>query len=213
MNMKMNVAEIFESIHGECNGHHQGRLVTFIRLSGCNLKCSYCDTPETQDFGFGKEMLIIDIVKAVRDLGNEYICITGGEPLVRDYVDFLLHQLWEEGFHISLETNGTIDISPYFRYVESFIVDFKFEYSNRMIRSNYEKLRSTDVIKFVVKEQDFFTAIGVKMGIEEAGTNVIFAFSPVSDSLDAADLANLLITNQVRNAVLSLQIHKMLDLK
>ena len=111
----MFVADIFESFHGEVNGHHQGRLVTFIRLSGCNLRCPYCDTKETWDQLYGECLSPLQILDRVKKFGNSHICLTGGEPLIGDksvLVD-LLHILSENGFKISVETNGTISITPF----------------------------------------------------------------------------------------------------
>jgi 7-carboxy-7-deazaguanine synthase len=211
----MRINEIFKSIHGECNGHHQGRIVTFIRVSGCNLKCSYCDTPETQDHFSGRSLSIVDIIANVRSLGNKYVCVTGGEPLSNSEIDSLLYTLWNDGYHVSVETNGSIDITPTFRFVESFVIDYKMEYEDRMILQNYKNLRNTDVVKFVVKnEKELQRAINIKQSLEEADTKCIFAFSPiVSKSFDSENIANLLLNKNIHNAVLSLQIHKMLDLK
>ena len=90
----MRIAEIFESIHGECNGHHQGRLVTFVRVAGCNLKCNWgngviCDTPDTQDASNGKEVTEDYVINRVRSIGNKYVCITGGEPLMNKSIEIL----------------------------------------------------------------------------------------------------------------------------
>jgi len=122
----MFVAELFESFHGETNGHHQGRVVTFIRLSGCNLKCPYCDTKETWDQLYGENVSPAEILDMVKNFGHKHICITGGEPLMhKEEVLELLHVLWWEGYKISVETNGTIDITPFHRYVESFVVTYQ----------------------------------------------------------------------------------------
>jgi len=213
----MKVAEIFESFNGECNGHHQGRLVTFIRLSGCNLKCPYCDTAHTQDKNYGTDMNIDRIINNVEQFGNDYICLTGGEPLLRTKpVLELLKTLWERDYHISVETNGTIDITPFFRYVESFVIDYKLEITpirERLFIQNYRNLRKTDVIKFVVSSYgEVMRAFEFNSGLVK-DSKAIIAYSPVAPEVTPATLASLLIKHKVRNAVLSLQIHKIVGFK
>ena len=221
----MFIAEIFESFHGEVNGHHQGRIVTFIRLSGCNLKCPYCDTKETWDPLYGENLSLFQILNKLKQLGHKHICLTGGEPLLyKIAVRDLLHLLWGMGYHISVETNGTIDITPFFRYVESFVIDYKMYIipsHEQRVKSNYYNLRSSDVIKFVVKDKaDAIQAFYIKRELElESISNLsdadgpIYAFSPIMPGLSAKELANLLIKEKVYNSVLSLQIHKIIGLK
>lgn len=213
----MRVAEIFSSIHGECNGHHQGRIVTFVRLSGCNLKCYYCDTKETQDPEFGEEIAIEEVLRKIGSFKNKYICITGGEPLLSHQIEMLLYALWNEGFKISIETNGTIDITPYFRYVDSFVIDYKLKstkYSELMVYQNYVHMRDTDIVKFVVaNKSDLMQALSVKERLEFDNVKGIYAFSPVEGKYTAKDIYKEFEKRSVYNAVLSLQIHKVLDLK
>lgn len=216
----MFIAEIFESFHGEVNGHHQGRIVTFIRISGCNLKCPYCDTKETWDHLYGENISPLIILNKVRDIGHKHICLTGGEPLLhKSEVLDLLNVLWSEGYKISVETNGTIDITPFFKYVESFVIDYKMNLvpdSVKRITSNYQRLRNTDVIKFVIKDkEEAIQAFYIKKTLEPIfdSSRVVFAFSPVMPGLPAKELAILLINHKVHNSVLSLQIHKIIGLK
>ena len=105
----MRISEIFRSIQGE--GRSQGLITTFVRLSGCNLNCSWCDTPYAREGG--KEVPAGDIFQAVEFSSCSRVCITGGEPLVqRDEVGSLVKQLDEAGYEVEIETNGTIDFSP-----------------------------------------------------------------------------------------------------
>ena len=216
-NMKANtikVAEIFRSIAGECNGHMQGRLTTFIRTSGCNLQCKWkgasCDTPQTQNFNFGDTMFITDIIEKVEHYKLDHICITGGEPLLQKNIGELLRRLWQMGYKISVETNGTIGITPFFRYVESWCVDFKgvdTGYHTDMLLTNYHLLREKDIIKFGISSlREFYEA---KKLMQCMNTNAQFAFSPIGD-MDAETLTSLLLANEMSDAILNIQIHKYL---
>ena len=156
MKYSLCVNEIFDSIDGE--GKTAGQLASFIRLCGCNLRCSYCDT--TYAFTEGKDMDVDDIVKQV---SYPHVTLTGGEPLCQD-VHALLAAL--KGHSVNIETNGSVDIEPYFKYDHVwFTVDYKSlssDMAGRMLESNFEKLRPQDVLKFVVgDEADLRQALGV----------------------------------------------------
>lgn len=211
----MYVAEIFKSIHGEVNGQHQGRLVGFVRLSGCNLHCFYCDTPETINAYYGSHMSVIEIVKKVAQLDVKHVCITGGEPLLKiDKLLTLLEILTGMGISISIETNGTMDVRPLFNYVDSLVVDYKFEFSDQMRMSNFYSLRKNDVTKFVVKDfEQFRQACLLSRQFEAEGSLCIMALSPLESELNPSVLANWMIDSGQDNLLLSLQIHKRLDLK
>ncbi len=219
----MFVADIFESFHGEVNGHHQGRIVTFIRLSGCNLRCSYCDTKETWDKLYGENLSPLLILNRVKELGHKHVCITGGEPLLdKAAVLDLMHILSEEGYRISVETNGTISITPFVRFVDSFIIDWKipprpFKGKNLFLESNLVNLRNTDIIKFVVMDEDD-VILGIKLTEiiirDKYKSNTLVAFSPIiSEDFLPKHLANALLYHKAKNCILSVQIHKLIDFK
>lgn len=156
MNYSLCVNEIFDSIDGE--GKKAGQLATFIRLCGCNLRCSYCDTAYA--FNEGQHMDIADIIAQV---SYPNVTLTGGEPLCQD-IHALLAGL--KGDSVNIETNGSMDIEPYFKYDHVwFTVDYKSlssDMANRMLPENFEKLRPQDVLKFVVgDEADLRQALGV----------------------------------------------------
>ncbi len=211
----MYISEIFKSIHGEVNGHHQGRVVGFIRLSGCNIKCSYCDTPETQYAYYGEQMSINIILAKIIKLKVKYVCITGGEPLLKaDKFMILVSILHDMGMRVSVETNGTKDIRPYFDYVESLVVDYKFEYASSMLPSNFTTLREKDVIKFVIgSDEEFVIACQKVREFRAGGSKAICAMSPVVKSMPPERLVNLILGSDEDNIVFSLQIHKLLKLK
>ncbi len=130
----MNVTEIFTSIDGEVNHFGQGVMTTFIRLAGCNLACSYCDTPKAHHAG--KQMTIPTILLNVIELGCRKITITGGEPLLQAEETLpLIDILTTEGYDVSIETNGTLYIPlSYIRYENvSWVVDYKLDYEDKML--------------------------------------------------------------------------------
>lgn len=150
----MVVNEIFGSIDGE--GLRTGELTTFIRLAGCNIKCSYCDTLYAIKPNAGKEMSIKQIISEVEKLGNKNITITGGEPLIHENIDKLINSLIEKKYKINIETNGTINIEKYINRC-LITMDYKTPSSlmeKKMLLTNLEKLTENDVLKFVVKEED-----------------------------------------------------------
>lgn len=215
----MYISEIFESFHGEVNGHHQGRKCTFIRKSGCNLRCSYCDTKETWDQFNGKDLSFDQILVDVEAHSNEYICFTGGEPLYgdRELMVDLLCILSEKGYKISVETNGTIDITPFARFVDSFVIDYKFDSLPSFYEPNLINLRSTDVIKFcVANHEETEEGINYTNEIirEKYKSKALVAFSPIiSDTFTPSELSDILLFQHSFDCVLSLQIHKIVNFK
>lgn len=150
----MKVNEIFDSIDGE--GIRTGELATFIRLAGCNLRCSYCDTEYALKCTDGEEMSIREIVEKVKAIGNRNITLTGGEPLIHNETADLIAAL--EGHIVNIETNGSLPIEPY-TSSESVIVtmDWKTRSSGeneKMLAENLKHLRPTDVLKIVMSEED-----------------------------------------------------------
>lgn len=154
------VNEIFASINGE--GTLSGELAIFLRLSGCNLKCSYCDTKYAQEPKSGYEMTIDEIVEKISEYkGYKNITITGGEPLFRKNIQELLATLAELGYILNIETNGSIDLIPYLdkEYSKNiiFCCDYKLPSSfeeHKMCLSNISKLRANDVLKFVIGSKE-----------------------------------------------------------
>jgi len=144
----MKVSEIFRSIQGE--GRSQGLITTFIRLSGCNLNCTWCDTPYAREGG--KEVPVGDIFQAVEFSTCGRVCITGGEPLLqRDEVGALAKCLHEAGYHVEIETNGTIDFSP-LRGHASICMDVKCPSSGETSDLTLlSRITGGDAVKFVVE--------------------------------------------------------------
>jgi len=149
----MKVNEIFLSLQGE--GKNSGKLTTFIRFHGCNLNCSYCDTL-LDDYDY-KIMQTYEIMSEVNELDCKRICITGGEPLMQDNLDLLLKDLYKKGVEISIETNGTLNITDEIRSYANITMDIKCPSAG--VKSGYTdmnliRLTGNDEIKFVVGTED-----------------------------------------------------------
>lgn len=164
----MKVVEIFDSIDGE--GIRTGQPCTFIRLAGCNLRCSYCDTLYAL---FGEEvpceyteMTVAEIAERVNS-SFKRITLTGGEPLIHKDANILIDTLLEKGYEINIETNGAADICGFRKGHENlfFTIDYKLPSSgmeDKMIWDNFVSLEPCDVIKFVVgSDEDLSVMIDV----------------------------------------------------
>ena len=160
----MRIAEIFRSIQGE--GVHIGTPTIFVRFTGCNLRCKWCDTKYA--YNQGKEMKIYEIITEIRQIDCKTICLTGGEPLFqKDECLALMVELLKGGNKIVFETNGSLDIGDiidsagtYFRHKPlknlSISMDWKLPSSgenDKMVYKNLALLRSVDQIKFVISDK------------------------------------------------------------
>ena len=150
-NSCMKVNEIFTSLQGE--GRNQGYPCTFIRLSGCNLACSWCDTPASRDFS-GTDTSPDEVLHAVEHAGNPRVCITGGEPLLQTGSLLpLLKSLKARGYEVEIETNGTIPFQPVLSYA-TVCMDVKCPSSGmKSDLSLLDDIRGTDSVKFVVADR------------------------------------------------------------
>ena len=215
--IKLPIVEVFESIQGE--GIHTGYITTFIRLYQCNLRCSWCDTKYSYLPSKPKEFLTIEeIITKVKEYNQQYICITGGEPLLyRKALPVLIEQLNSIDVvkDIDIETNGSLDLKP-FRENRSwenrklrFCMDYKLNSSNEskyMLASNFALLRECDEIKFVIaNEKDFCQALTVINEYYQRGSILL---SPVTDSMKPDELVALMLKHKMHNAKLNLQLHK-----
>jgi 7-carboxy-7-deazaguanine synthase len=147
----MRISEIFRSIQGE--GRSQGLITTFVRLSGCNLNCAWCDTPYAREGG--REVSLKDIFQAVEFSSCGRVCITGGEPLLqRDEVGALAERLDRAGYRVEIETNGTIDFSP-LQGNASICMDVKCPSSGETSDLTLlSRISGRDAVKFVVNGAD-----------------------------------------------------------
>lgn len=160
-----------------------GELACFIRLSGCNLRCSYCDTKYALENNSGEELSIEKIIEKVDKIGFKNITITGGEPLSHKDIDELISKLLNKGYNINIETNGSIDIKNYLGKC-LITMDYKCPSSlmeKSMNLSNLEKLTENDVLKFVINEKDFNA---VKKILKKYDLKCYVYLSPIFGDID-----------------------------
>lgn len=204
----MRIDEIFRSIQGE--GTRRGRPCAFVRLTGCPLRCRWCDTAYA--FTGGKELGIGEIVAEVRGLGPRLVCVTGGEPLAQIEVHDLMAALLDAGLEVTLETSGAVDARPVDERVVR-ILDLKAPGSGEAERTHwptFDALRPTDEIKFVLAGRDDFDwARRVVTERDLARKVSAVLFSPVHGEQDPAELASWILEAQIP-VVLQLQEHKLL---
>ncbi|RLF46533.1 MAG: 7-carboxy-7-deazaguanine synthase QueE [Thermoplasmata archaeon] len=208
----MKISEIFYSIQGE--GTLAGYPTIFIRASGCNLRCSYCDTKYAYEEP-GTEMNINEILGRIKQYKARYVCVTGGEPLLQKETIELIDKLLKIGYNVSLETNGSIDISniadKFSSYEKSFLISLDIKclssgMHGKMMLSNIDKLRKHDQLKFVIDNREDYEYAKKLMG--EYNPKCIILFQPVWGK-DPKKVAEWLLSDAL-NARLSLQIHKII---
>ncbi len=206
--MKLWVNEIFYSIQGE--GLDAGRPCAFVRLAGCNLRCSYCDTRYA--YHDGKQMLIESIIKKIKTFRCSLACITGGEPLLQPETPKLINLLINEGFKVILETNGSIDIGQ--TAPECFrVVDVKCPGSGEeqsFNPANIKWLTTRDQVKFVVCDKhDFEFAKAFIDKYLSDKPRISLLFSPAWGILQPGKLARWMLDEGI-DARLNLQLHKII---
>jgi len=215
--MDIYIKEIFQSISGEIGDVPQGTIMTFIRVAGCDLRCAYCDTRDSWGSSESQKMTVEEVVSRVLDLGCFDVLITGGEPLLQySAFSYLCDRLFDLGFRVSVETNGTRKVLPLVS-VRCWIVDFKLpsagEYEHsQMNLANFEYLSFWDVVKFVVQDKnDFTVALDVCEALQ-AQRNYTghprIAMSPVYGKLDPKELFSWIVEVGQFHIILNLQIHK-----
>jgi 7-carboxy-7-deazaguanine synthase len=205
--MTLKVNEIFYSIQGEST--FAGLPFIFIRLTGCHLRCEWCDT--TYAFHEGEKMTISEILNRIKDMPTRFVEITGGEPLLQKRVTDLIHRLQENSYTVLVETSGAVDIdrAP---YSSRRIMDIKCPgsgMSDKMDWENIRRLRPGDEIKFVVKDRaDFEYACEIVDRYEELKDYPLL-ISPVWGEIETEELAEW-IKNSGKPFRLQLQLHKLI---
>jgi 7-carboxy-7-deazaguanine synthase len=209
----LRVTEIFHSIQGESTW--AGYPCTFIRLTGCPLRCVWCDT-EYSFYG-GAKMSLDDLVAKCDEIGTKLIEITGGEPLIHRNAFVLARMLIDRGYTVLVETSGAIDVSPLDSRVHK-IMDLKCPGSgeeSRNLWSNLDQLTARDEIKFVIKDRgdyEWARAVVLNRGLAERkrnGTLREILFSPVWDSVDFQAMAEWILEDRLP-VRFQIQLHKMI---
>lgn len=204
---RLKISEIFHSIQGEST--FVGLPTVFIRLTGCPLRCSWCDTEYA--FAGGQWQEIDDIIETVRSFKTPYVCVTGGEPLSQKRCIGLLDTLIEQGFNVSLETSGAISVVDVNKKVVT-VMDLKAPGSNEENKNLYENINyldAKDQIKFVIKNRtDYHWAQSIIDRYNLIDKCEVL-FSPVADVLDPANLAQWILDDKLL-VRMQLQMHKIL---
>jgi len=203
----LKITEIFHSLQGEARD--SGRPTTFIRLTGCPLRCTYCDS-EYAFFG-GEWMHFDEILAEAERNGARHVCVTGGEPLAQKRCLELLECLCDAGFAVSLETSGAIDVGPVDPRV-SRVVDLKTPASGEAERNRWENLEvltGHDQLKFVICDRGDYE--WARAQVRERGLEDIcdVLLSPAWGEVDAAELAGWILEDRLP-VRLQLQLHKLL---
>lgn len=201
----LRITEIFYSLQGE--GKTVGLPTTFIRLTGCPLRCGYCDT-EYAFYG-GETRSIDEIVQQVKELGAHYINVTGGEPLAQKRVHELMKTLCDAGYHVSLETSGALDVSGVDPRVIK-VLDVKTPASGEMAKNrheNYDCLTKQDQVKYAICDRDDFQWSKQHLQEYALSDKCEVLFSPVQGELKASDLANWVLTDKLP-VRFQIQLHK-----
>ncbi len=202
------LSECFLSIQGE--GSFAGLPCVFIRLAGCNLHCSYCDT-EYAARGEGKRTEIEQIISKVESYKEGLVLVTGGEPLIQPGAGELLIRLCEEGYEVMVETNGSVDLKPCDRRVK-FIVDVKTPGSgaaDTFLESNFELLGLEDEVKFVVTSKEDFDWADALVSELKLDARHTVLFTPAWGLVEPKMLARWILDSGAGGR-LSLQLHKII---
>ena len=201
--MKYNVVEIFKSIEGE--GKRTGYPSVFIRLAGCNLRCSYCDTAYAQRASDAVECFNEqELVDKISEYNCSRVTITGGEPL--------LNLLYAADYEVNIETNGAVPLYPQRIGKMFYTLDYKCGTSGeskKMLMSNYYLLNKNDVVKFVVgSKEDFKDVDRVIAYCKKVGCKPKFYISPIWGAIELAELVEY--AKQKDDLCVQVQLHKII---
>jgi len=206
--MSILVNEIFYSIQGEST--YSGRPCIFVRLTGCNLRCTYCDTQYAYEEG--QKMEIAQIMRRVADYKCRLIEITGGEPLLQNETPLLISTFLDNGYVVMMETNGSLDISRVDdRCIK--ILDVKCPTSSESDKNdleNLKRLHPKDQIKFVIGNREDYAYAKSIVALhcpDFSGDHILF--SPVSGKMSPAELADWILEDNL-DVRLHLQLHSII---
>jgi len=204
------INEIFTGIDGEVNFKGQGALTTFIRFQGCNLNCTYCDTPQARKLTNKKEMSVSQIVDLIP---KGKVTITGGEPLLQRETAELIEALLYKKNVVSVETNGSLPFPEIESSDLGWVLDYKLANPDYMCLENHRRLTEKDWIKFVIIDRcDFISSINFIDILKKDACRANYALSPMMNGgkNNALWLAEEMIKYGCKDIVLNIQIHKLI---
>jgi 7-carboxy-7-deazaguanine synthase len=204
---RLKLTEIFLSIQGEADA--VGWPTVFVRLTGCPLRCTYCDTEYAFYGGNWHEQAAV--LSQVKEYGVPHVCVTGGEPLAQKGCIALLTALCDAGHKVSLETSGAMDIAQVDARVAR-VVDIKTPASGEVERNRWENLAlltDRDQLKFVICDRADYEWARNKLFAEKLNERSMVLFSPSANQLPAAELADWILADRLP-VRLQVQLHKVL---
>ena len=202
----LRITEIFHSLQGESKT--VGIPTVFVRLTGCPLRCHYCDTAYAFD---GGELIELDVIKAaLEEVGCDYVTVTGGEPLAQPNCLPLLELLCDAGYNVSLETSGAMPIEQVDKRV-SIVMDLKTPASKEVDKNRYENiafLKPADQVKFVICDEKDYLWSKAKLDQYDLGGKVNeILFSPSFEEIEPAQLAEWILRDKLKIRM-QMQLHK-----
>ncbi len=204
---RLRVTEIFHSLQGE--SRPAGLPTTFIRLTGCPLRCGYCDTAYA--FHGGENKKISEILASVAAFPAPRVCVTGGEPLAQPNTLHLLHELCNAGYEVSLETSGALEVGEVDTRV-TVVMDIKTPGSGESARNlwkNLEALKPSDQIKFVICDEADYSWSRNQVAEHDLSSRYAVLFSPAWGQLEARELAEWILRDGL-DVRFQFQLHKLL---
>jgi 7-carboxy-7-deazaguanine synthase len=204
---RLKITEIFRSLQGEADT--AGIPTTFVRLTGCPLRCSYCDTAYA--FHGGQWQTLDEIAAQVAALRTRHVCVTGGEPLAQPDCSRLLRRLCDAGHRVSLETSGAMSLAAVDARVVK-VVDVKTPGSGEEARNRYDELARlgpADLVKFVIRDRADYEWSRDKLAALALATRCGVLFSPSHEELPPGELADWILADELP-VRLQVQLHKYL---
>jgi 7-carboxy-7-deazaguanine synthase len=207
MDLSLRITEVFYSLQGESNT--VGLPTVFIRLTGCPLRCRYCDTAYA--FSGGEKRALQHIISEVKTYATSYVTVTGGEPLAQPACNALMVELLDAGYQVSLETSGALDVADVDPRVVK-VMDLKTPGSGEMHRNlytNIEHLTARDQVKFVIADEVDYEWSKQQLIEYRLQDRCQVLFSPVMGAMSAANLADKILADQLP-VRFQIQLHKYL---
>lgn len=204
---RLKLTEIFRSLQGEADS--AGIPTIFVRLTGCPLRCQYCDTAYA--FHGGQWWTLDEVLARVRELEATHVCVTGGEPLAQSAVFALMTALCDAGYRVSLETSGAMPLEGIDARVVK-VVDIKTPGSGEEARNRYmelERLSSTDLVKFVITDRADYEWSRAQLRERDLARRCTVLFSPSHAQLAARELADWILEDRLP-VRFQIQLHKYL---